>query len=356
MRSYLYLLIISLLAFFILFIVFHFGDIPNRYNNGFKRKYLPVSARTHELHLPDTLYEIAGLTASTIYIATAKEGEVLEVNTNLSNGIRRIKIPFFSRVYDSLQITSLAVQIDSPYIYLFAESTPAIIKTAFDSSLFEIKILPPGSFSREVKVGAGCFILRKFESRLTDQIFVRYDFNTGLLRKEDGISQIYGDGGIISDGQLHFDAETKKLCYIYYYKNLLLSFDTSLSNADRFFTIDTMRSFKMKTGKVKNSGTEAYTNITPSNVINKVNDVKNGLLFNMSALKADNESDKFFSENSIIDIVDLRNGQYLGSIYLPVFNGSKLERFVISNNRLIGLYKNSIVTYELKPALNLRDQ
>jgi hypothetical protein len=67
----------------------------------------------------------------------------------------------------------------------------------------------------------------------------------------------------------------------------------------------------------------------------------------MSALKADNESDAFFAANSILDIIDLKNGHYLGSMILPVVKRTKLSKFIIADNRLIGLYTNSIVLYDL---------
>jgi hypothetical protein len=71
----------------------------------------------------------------------------------------------------------------------------------------------------------------------------------------------------------------------------------------------------------------------------------------MSALRADNDTDEFFSNNSILDIIDLENGSYLGSINLPTFRGGKLSKFIISNNRLIGLYRNSMVIYDLNPVV-----
>ncbi|HTI90234.1 MAG TPA: hypothetical protein VL727_06565 [Puia sp.] len=357
MKKYLYLLITILSAFFIILIIYRFGDIPNRRNNGFVRHYLLNSySKMHEIDLRDTLYGIVGATRSTIYITTPVQDEILAVGSNGEKEVRRIKIPYFSRFYDSLKFNSLAINIDSPYIYLFAENKPAIIKTAMDSSIFEIRILPPGPFTREVMIGRDRFILRKLESGLTDQIFVRYDLNSGILKKETGISEINGDGGIVSDGRLHFDSETRKLYYVYYYKNQILSFDTSLNLSNRFSLIDTTSSFKIRTGLVKNSGSSAYTNITPAYIINKANYVEKGLLYNMSALRADNETDKFFSDNSILDIIDLKNGRYRGSICLPASHGSKLSQFFISNNRLISLYTNSIIIYDLDPAIDRQDQ
>jgi len=348
MKSYVYVAILSLLAFFILLLVYNFGDIPNRHKNGFKRKYFPTACSGfREITLRDTLSGIVGSTPSTIYVAVATEGELLEIGTGVNGKIKRMKIPHFTRFYDSLKFSSLAIKVDSPRIYLFAENKPAIIKTTFDSTIFEIRILPPGPFTREVMVDTGCFILRKIEPRLTDQLFVRYDFGTGLLKKENNISQLYGDGGIITDGQLHADDETRRVYYIYYYRNWVLSFDTSLESAAKFSSIDTTSSFKMQTGLVKNGPTTAYTNITPANIINKASAVQHGLLFNLSTLKADNDQDEFFFNNSILDVIDLTNGRYQGSISLPVFNGSKISQFIISNNRLIGLYTNSIVICDL---------
>ena len=57
----------------------------------------------------------------------------------------------------------------------------------------------------------------------------------------------------------------------------------------------------MKTGMVSNDGTAAYTNISPADMINKVSAVKGGRLFNMSCLRADNDSPSFFSDHSILD-------------------------------------------------------
>jgi hypothetical protein len=304
----------------------------------------------------DTLTGLAGATASTIYCTTTTEGTVLAIDRDLRGKSKRISIPFFTRWYDSLQFNSLGIQIDSPRIYLFAENKPAIIKTNLDSSIFEIRILPPGPFTREATVDTDCFVLRKVEPSLTDQIFVRYDFQTGRLTKETNISQRYGDGGIISDGQLLVDAQTKKLYYLYYYKNLLLSFDTSLRAVSRFSSIDTTISFKIKTGLVRNAGADAFTNISPANIINKTSYVQNGLLYNMSSLKADNESDPFFDSHSIIDITDMKRGDYLGSISLPLVNGDKVSRFIISGGRLIGLYPHTIVKYDLDAGLTRKGQ
>ncbi len=357
MKSYIYISGIVLLAFFIILAVFKLGDIPNRHNNGFKRSYFKAAySATRELQLQDTLAGIIGSTATNIFVSTATEGEVLEIDRGLKDKVKRIRIPFFTRYYDSLQLSSLSIEIDSPRIYLFAENKPAIVKTRFDSALFEIRILPPGAFTREAMTDTDCFILRKYESRLTDQIFVRYNFKTGLLKKEDHISQIYGDGGMITDGQLHVDYKTKGVYFMYYYRNLLLAFDTSLTSVQRFSSRDTVSSFQLKTGLVKNGPTMAYTNITPANIINQANDVQNGLLYNMSTLKADNESDKFFADNSVIDVINLKNGRYLGSISLPGSHGRKIYQFIVSNNRLIALYTNSIMIYDLDLPIGLRDQ
>src|SRR5580704_10365119 len=112
MKKYLYLSIAVLLAFSIILIVFHFGDLPNRHNNGFNRNYFAASySKAHQMDLQDTLYEIVGSTRSNIYVTTSTEGEVLEIGKDLHRKVKRIKIPFFSRYYDSLKFSSVAVKI-----------------------------------------------------------------------------------------------------------------------------------------------------------------------------------------------------------------------------------------------------
>ena len=63
MKSYLYVLGLSLLAVAVLGVVFYFGDIPNRKKNGFKRNYIAGAySGTHTMDVQDTLTGIAGAT------------------------------------------------------------------------------------------------------------------------------------------------------------------------------------------------------------------------------------------------------------------------------------------------------
>jgi len=348
MKVFFTLLGILLVSLLILLCLYRFGEIPNRHNNGFSRNYLAPPLRPlGEITIPDTLHEMIGSTASNWYLSLARLDEILEIGKAPGHKIRRIRLPFFTRFYDSLQLSSLEVRIDSPHIYLFAENKPAIVSTDFDSSRFDIRILPHGAITREVVAGPGRFVLRKLDIPLADQVFYRYDWEAGSLRKEDSISPVFGDGGIITDGQLYFDAGDNRLYYVYYYKNLFLSFDTALRDVKRFYSLDTTRSFSIRVGRVENGGTTAYTNTSPSEVLNKTSDVYRGLLFNLSGLKGDNDSDSSFNGNSILDIIDLHRGRYLGSIALPTVNGNKLSRFGVSGDRLIAVYPHTVAIYPL---------
>src|SRR5438445_4338497 len=110
-----------LLACITVMLIFHYGDIPNRQANGFKRNYLlhPWS-HAQEIRLTDTLFDLVGCTPRNIYVSLAREGEILRIGRDLK--VQRIRIPFFEKFYDSLRFSSLAIRVDSPYIYLFAEN------------------------------------------------------------------------------------------------------------------------------------------------------------------------------------------------------------------------------------------
>src|SRR5882757_3376600 len=111
MRSYIYVLILLLLAASIILAILHYGDLPNRHNNGFKRSYFQAAySGWQERKLRDTLYGIVGVTPWNVYLSTATEGEVLEVGKDPNGKIKKIKIPFFARWYDSLQFNSLSIR------------------------------------------------------------------------------------------------------------------------------------------------------------------------------------------------------------------------------------------------------
>jgi hypothetical protein len=86
----------------------------------------------------------------------------------------------------------------------------------------------------------------------------------------------------------------------------------------------------------------------PPQLINYNGSVADGNLFLQSMLKADNEYELDFNENSIIDIYNLKNGAYKGSFYIPAYKGKKAHQFQVINHQLYALYGKTVVLYDLE--------
>jgi hypothetical protein len=86
----------------------------------------------------------------------------------------------------------------------------------------------------------------------------------------------------------------------------------------------------------------------PAQKVNYNGSISGGKLFLQSMLKADNEYELDFNENSIIDIYDLKNGDYKGSFYIPAYEGKKAHQFQVISHQLYALYGKTVVLYDLK--------
>jgi len=72
-----------------------------------------------------------------------------------------------------------------------------------------------------------------------------------------------------------------------------------------------------------------------------------------SRLKADNEYELDFNENSIIDIYSLKNGDYKGSFYIPAYKGEKALQFQVIGHQLYALHGKTVLLYDMKTIADL---
>jgi hypothetical protein len=79
----------------------------------------------------------------------------------------------------------------------------------------------------------------------------------------------------------------------------------------------------------------------------------NGRLFTMSSLKADNESNRSFKNNTVVDVYLLTNNSYEGSFYIPNARDKKIIAIRLLNGFLIAFYQDSFSIYSLPVNSNL---
>jgi len=134
---------------------------------------------------------------------------------------------------------------------------------------------------------------------------------------------------------------------MYYYRGEFLSLDTNLNLLYKSKTIDTVLTADITT-KVKinvKENTRTTMQTKPPNVVNAFITSDKNHIYVRSKLKADNDTDSKFVDNSIIDTYDIVSGKYKSSFYLPRYKGRKVSNFQIKGNILLAMYGRYLVKY-----------
>jgi hypothetical protein len=314
--------------------------------NGFSRKFA-----SFELNLLNAekknkdIIEICGTTPYHFYFQTSQPNRFWITDHNLKNGhLEKANVP----VHPGIASAFIAI-VDSPEINIMAVNIPAVI-TAKPNAKTELYRFPNALYTRVVKIGQNSYVFRGFDStiRAMDQIFYKGNPKTATIQREIfRVVERKQDGGISTDGCLSYDPLTGYLTYVLFYSNQFICLDTNLTVVYKTHTIDTIASYRATAGMVKTREESLVTNTSASRTINGMSYVDEGQLYNISKLKADNETDQNFRKNTVIDIYNISNGAYQGSFYIPAYKNEKASKFSVVKNKVLAVYTNHYVVYDL---------
>ncbi len=319
---------------------------PNYEKNGFSRNFvvkalgqLSMAKKNQEVT------DICGATPYHLYFKTKTPGRILITNHDLQ-----------TTQYSTLNVTNdkktaslFYCFVDSPWVSILAGNVPAAIISQFDKTATTYKF-PAGSFTRAVMLAPYSYVLRSFDStlKMADQIFIKGNPASGYLERKKNIIATKHDAGLATDGLLNYDKMTHLITYVFFYQNQFLCLDTNLNVVYNRNTIDTTNTNRTQTGNFFSARkTNTFTTTGPARFINGRSCVDNKKLYINSKLKADNETDENFMHNSVIDVYNIKNGQYESSFYIPSYKGENMINFKIINRIIIVLYKTYMISYRL---------
>jgi hypothetical protein len=307
--------------------------------NGFNRQLLSSQAKIFkQVTFPVNISWFIGMQNGKLYFQGISPYEVIYTNRNLDSiGTIKLLIP-----PDRKHASSFRMFLNGSYLYLSFKHIPAIIAYDLETGTANNHILPK-FYSKDANISADQFILRTKDPVSQSHWFVKFDLNEKESIQEDHFSDKKIIGGFQTDGMLNFDTATKQACYSYYYQNGFICMDTNLNLTLKARTIDTITHREIKVARVASS----LTMKQPPQYVNLASSVYSGKLFLQSMLKADNEYELDFNENSVVDIYSLKNGSYKGSFYIPAYNGKKTHQFQVVDQKLVALYGKRVVLYDL---------
>jgi hypothetical protein len=322
-------------ALFIIAFLVYTADFPNKNKNGFNRHYLQHTVTPlANVSTRGVIQNICGATATQFFFATGNAKKIIVTN-HLLQDRKLITLP----VDPSLGL-DFYTQTDSPFVYIYAFNKPAIITTNINTGATNTKQLPAGAFTQAQTLGNGTFILRKLSTKVPDQFFVKVTNDT--ITTGEHLSEIHMDGGMATDGILHYDPDTHLFTYLHYYNNNYITFDTTLQLARSGHTIDTFTHLHFELSQTKN----VYSSQGPDHMINAASCVYKGYLYVRSTLKADND-DEGYKNNIVIDVYKLHTGEYRGSFYLKGDAREQINKLAIFDDVLVVNCKDRIYAWDL---------
>lgn len=329
-------------AFLIIATLVYNADFPNKYKNGFSRNYLKNKVSLiSSIPTEGMIQDVCGVTASRFFFSTGNPEKIISTN-HLFQDKKLIAL------HINKPLTDFFTAVDSPFVYVYAFNIPAVITADINTGYTVTKQLSPGPYSNAEALGNNEFILRKLIPEITDQLFVKTMSDS--LVKEDHLSELHMDGGMCTDGLLHYDHSTHLFTYLHYYNNQYIIFDSTLQYKNSGHTIDTFSHFRFELSDKIAETKHVFTSQGPDKMINMASCVYKGILYVHSVLKADNDDAAAYKNNTVIDTYNLQTNKYTGSFYLPGNSGEKINKLLIYEDILLVQCKENIYTYRWYPS------
>lgn len=236
-----------------------------------------------------------------------------------------------ARIMEKGKQTLLAEGI-TPNIYAF-EAADSLRPTPVPDGIPNFDLLVPGDNGfgfRAIDTTSNQYILGSFVpgEKLT--------VNKSILTPQQ-------DGFFSTDGALLYNSVSRRFVYVYYYRNELIGFDQGLDTVYYGSTIDTVTYAKISVHRI--SSEKKVTFSSPPTRINKHACISDGWLFIYSGRRADNEKGRLAFTSSAIDVYSVSDFRYLGSFYLPNYDGKGIRDFAVHGNHLVALRGDEVFAF-----------
>jgi len=337
------------LAIALVYILYLRAPKNNKYPNGFNRKFKALSVIIVDSTCikGKPFYKLLDCSNDKLYLSHLHPGLIISLDFKsqkfITDTLINLRIPEFHTHYD--------LHIEYPKAILCLGNYRTIYVADLSKKKVQDSIQIPYVFIRSAPLANNYIALRAFDNNTGNstprEIFLKLSMETKLYQK-DSLSTIPRDP-VSADGLLFYDAKTKSIVYGYFYKSFSLLLDTNLNQKMNIHALDTTNDNITTGGTYFNSKSAAtYTNNTPRYTLNSQFSVYNGLLFAVSNLKADNESQFDFEINKTIDVYDLSQGKYIYSFHLPNPNKDRLKDILGYKDGLIAMYSTYIIRYSFR--------
>jgi hypothetical protein len=319
----------------------------DKYGKGFRRVFPPhflLSARNLELDEED--YYIAGIVDNKIYLGSYKNPLKMMITDIALKDTQYLILEYELPGKRKLIKPGTQFYIDSSNVFLIEGTTSTVLRNSLHQ-IKNVKFLynPYITSLNAVPISSSTIILRTYEKSTKEGRLTKVMLDSNKVKHVNNVLKKQLDGFFCTSGILHYDSKTKKVIYVYFYRNEFLILDTNLNLLSARNTIDTNTRVKIKVAEIKSDNSKTLS--SPPVMVNRNSCIDGNYLYNNSALASDNERKEAFQNNSVVDLYNLNKGTYLYSFYIPDINYKKLGSFKVAHNQLVAIHGKRISVYDL---------
>lgn len=331
-----------------IFVLYLYSEQIMHYENPFVRRYANHPATVQgQKELQFNSYYLAGLANGRIYLGNYTTPLQLLSLDNTMRDQRSEKIDFNP---ENIPFQMVEISVSDTYFYLKDGRVPAIFRGNVSDWKInkEFKGIP--YFSKAVPIDSNTIVFRSNNGRNRTTILGIYTADKDQrIKYYPTLLEKQLDGVFDTDGMLVYNDQTKKIIYLYFYRNEFVVANSFGALKYRGHTIDTTAKAKIKVAFLKDHTVQKM--IAPPFIVNANVAVCQTLLFVHSKIKGRYEDDKLWDQASIIDVYDIDKNAYLMSF--PIYNvgSAKLDSFLVSPTHLYAIVGTKLLSYQLKPIL-----
>lgn len=301
---------------------------------------------------PATMSEMIDLRVNSYYIAGEANGKVYLGNVTapltvtVVDSTLKHKDQYVIKVLPAIDhYYSLQLSIRMPYFYIYDGRKPIVYRGMVGEWVASVWTENTAYFNAFEPIDRNKAAFRAVSRTSKDHILGLFNVDDTTHVKVNPLLDKQTDGIFDTGGTLRYNTESKKLLYVYTYKNEYLVIDEGLQSKEVRHTIDTTTKVRIKTkynatSKERQLASPAWT------VNNRARTYKNYLFVN-SALMGNFESEEMWKTASIIDVYNFNKGTYQFSFYLSNIMKSKMSDFIANDDKLYAICGNYLSVYRL---------
>jgi len=237
------------------------------------------------------------------------------------------------------------IKVFKSYFFLFEGNVPYIFKGNTKDWKAVLFINNGSYFSHLEPIDESKVAVRFIAEQTGKSILGTINLSTKSETKADNLLEPQFDGIFDVDGSLHTDANSKRIIYIYRYRNQFIVANENGILQYRGNTIDTISKAQIALTEVKSKQINTFS--SPPLIVNKMSAVNRGLLFVNSTIPGKYDNVVLWKEASLIDVYDLNDNSYQASFPIYDVGTHKMQSFLVVGDMVYVLIENQIISYRL---------